>query len=109
VNHKCVERLWRREGLKVPKQKKDKRRRLFPGDGSSSRLRAEHADHVWSYDFMHDRTDDGRALRILNIIDEYTRECLAIDVGRSVTSENVLGRLAKLFATRGVPEHIRSQ
>lgn len=108
VNHKCIERLWRREGLKVPKQKKDKRRRLFPGDGSSSRLRAEHADHVWSYDFMHDRTDDGRALRILNIIDEYTRECLAIDVGRSVTSENVLGRLANLFATRGVPEHIRS-
>ena len=108
MNHKCIERLWRREGLKVPKQKKAKRRRLFPGDGSSARLQAEHADHVWSYDFMHDRTDDGRLLRILNIIDEHTRECLAIDVGRSVTSENVLARLAELFATRGVPEHIRS-
>jgi len=76
VNHKRVERIWRREGLKVP-QKQPKRRRLWLNDGSCIRLRPEHKDHIWSYDFVIARTAEGRAFRILNIIDEYTRECLA--------------------------------
>ena len=78
VNHKRIERLWRREGLKVP-QKQSKRRRLWFNDGSCVRLRPAYRDQVWSYDFVHDRTHDGRAFRMLTLIDEYTRECLAID------------------------------
>ncbi len=78
VNHKRVERLWRQEGLKVP-QRQPKRRRLWLGDGSIVRRRAEHRDHVWSYDFVFDRTADGRPLRLLPIVDEYTRECLSIN------------------------------
>ena len=85
VNHKRVERIWRKEGLKVP-QKQPKRRRLWLNDGSCIRLRPEYKDHVWSYDFMIDRTADGRAFKMLNIIDEYTRECLAILVARKVTN-----------------------
>ena len=107
VNHKRIERLWRREGLKVP-VKQPKRGRLWLNDGSCVRLRPTHRDHVWAYDFVEDRTHDGRKLRMLVVMDEYTRECLAIDVGRKLNSENVLERLAYLFATRGVPEHIRS-
>ncbi|HEY5657200.1 MAG TPA: IS3 family transposase [Myxococcota bacterium] len=107
VNHKRVERLWRREGLKVP-QKQPKRRRLWLNDGSCIRLRPERRDHVWSYDFVADRTSDGLPLKMLTVIDEYTRECLAIDVSRRLKSENVLDRLAELFMYRGVPEHIRS-
>jgi len=107
VNHKCVERLWRRESLKVLRRQ-PKRRRLWLNDGSCIRLRPTHTDHVWSYDFMQDRTDNGRSFRVLNIIDEFSRECLSIDVGRSVKSEDVLARLTELFVTRGVPEHIRS-
>ena len=107
VNHKRVERLWRQEGLKVP-QRQPKRRRLWLGDGSIVRRRAEHRDHVWSYDFVFDRTADGRPLRLLPIVDEYTRECLSIDVGRRLNSEHVLARLAELFVRRGVPEYIRS-
>ena len=107
VNHKRVERLWRQEGLKVP-QGQPKRRRLWLGDGSIVRRRAEHRDHVWSYDFVFDRTADGRPLRLLPIVDEYTRECLSIDVGRRLNSEHVLARLAELFVRRGVPEYIRS-
>ena len=84
VNHKRVERIWRREGLKVPK-KQPKRRRLWLNDGSCIRLRPEHKDHVWSYDFVIARTTEGRAFRILNIIDEYTRECLAALVKRRIT------------------------
>ena len=76
VNPKRVERIWRREGLKVP-PKQPKRGRLWLNDGSCVRLRAEYPNHVWSYDFVHDRTSDGRAFRMLNMIDEYTRECLA--------------------------------
>ena len=96
VNHKRVERLWRQEGLRVP-QRQPKRRRLWLGDGSIVRRRAEHRDHVWSYDFVFDRTADGRPLRLLPIVDEYTRECLSIDVGRRLNSEHVLARLAELF------------
>lgn len=107
VNHKRVERLWRREGLKIPK-KQPKRRRQWLNDGSCVRLRPQYKDHVWSYDFVHARTSDGRKLRFLTIIDEYTRESLAIDVGRRMTSENVLCRLAEIFIRRGVPAHIRS-
>lgn len=107
VNHKRVERLWRREGLKVP-QKQPRRRRLWFNDGSCVRLRPTHRDHVWSYDFVQARTHDGRAFRMLTVIDEFTRECLAIDVARRLTSEDVLERLSDLFIRRGVPEHIRS-
>ena len=106
-NHKRVERLWRREGLKVPK-KQPKRGRLWLNDGSCVRLRPLWKDHVWAYDFVHDRTHDGRPLRMLTLVDEYTRECLAIDVARRMTSEDVLERLTDLFIHRGVPDHIRS-
>jgi putative transposase len=107
VNHKRVERIWRSEGLKVPQRQKP-RRRLWLNDGSCVRLRPERKNHVWSYDFQSGRTSDGRPLRFLNILDEYTRECLSIDVGRSFTSEDVLERLEELFVSRGTPEHIRS-
>jgi len=107
VNHKRVERIWRQEGLKVPK-KQPKRGRLWLNDGSCVRLRAEHKDHVWAYDFVQARTYEGRSFRMLTVVDEHTRECLAIDVARNLKSDDVLERLAWLFVTRGVPEHIRS-
>ena len=107
VNHKRVERIWRQEGLKVP-EKQPKRGRLWLNDGSCIRLRPEHKDHVWSYDFVIARTSDGRPLKMLTIIDEYTRECLAILVERRLTSEDVINQLYTLFLLRGVPEHIRS-
>ena len=107
VNHKRVERIWRREGLKVPK-KQPKRGRLWLSDGSCMRLRPEYKDHVWSYDFMIERTTNGRAFKILNIIDEYTRECLGIMVKRRITSHEVIDKLFELFILRGIPEHIRS-
>ena len=87
-----VERLWKREGLKVP-PKQPKKARLWLNDGSCIRLRPEHENHVWSYDFMMDRTADGRAVRILNIIDEYTREALMIRVDRKLNSTDVLDAL----------------
>ena len=107
VNAKRVERIWRQEGLKVPK-KQPKRGRLWLSDGSCIRKRAERKDHVWSYDFVFDRTHDGRPLRMLTLVDEYTRECLAIDVERRLDSEDVLDRLEQLFVSRGTPEFIRS-
>ena len=107
VNHKRVERIWRREGLKVP-QKQPKRGRLWLNDGSCIRLRPEHKDHVWSYDFMVDRTTNGRAFRILNIIDEFTRECLSTKVNRNISSQDVIDELFSLFIFRSIPEHIRS-
>ncbi len=107
VNHKRVERLWRREGLKVP-QKQPKRKRLWLADGSCVRLRPAYPDHVWSYDFVQDRTSDGRAFRMLTLIDEHTRECLAIDAARKLKSGDVLERLSDLFVRRGVPAYIRS-
>ena len=107
VNHKRVERIWRQEGLKVPKRQ-PKRGRLWLNDGSCVRLRPQHRNHVWSYDFVHTRTRDGRAVRMLTIMDEHTRECLAIDVARKLCSEDVLHRLEALFWQNGVPEHIRS-
>ena len=107
VNHKRVAKIWRREGLRVP-QKQPKRSRLWLNDGSCIRLRPEHKDHVWSYDFVLARTNDGRAFRMLNIIDEFTRECLAILVARKITSQDVIDLLFHLIIFRGVPEHIRS-
>ena len=107
VNDKRVERIWRREGLKVP-AKQPKRRRLWLADGSCMRLRAEHANHVWSYDFVEDRTHDGRKYRMLNAVDEFTRECLAIRVARRLKSVDVIEMLAELFMLRGVPRYIRS-
>jgi putative transposase len=107
VNHKRVERIWRKEGLKVPK-KQPKRGRLWINDGSCIRLRPEHKDHVWSYDFMIEHTTNGRAFKILNIIDEFTRECLSIKVERKIKSQDVIDQLFYLFLFRGIPEHIRS-
>ena len=107
VNHKRVERIWRKEGLKVP-QKQPRRARLWLNDGSCIRLRPEHKDHVWSYDFMIDRTANGKAFKILNIIDEYTRECLAILVARKIKSQDVIDLLFWLFIIRGILKHIRS-
>jgi transposase InsO family protein len=107
ANHKRVERIWRQEGLKVP-AKQPKRGRLWLNDGSCIRLRPQRRNHVWSYDFLFDRTHDGRALKLLTVIDEYTRECLAIEVGRRLTSRDVLRVLAGVMLRRGVPAHIRS-
>jgi putative transposase len=107
VNHKKVERIWRKEGLKVPR-KQPKRKRLWLNDGSCIRLRPEHKDHVWSYDFVVSRTDDGRAFKLLTILDEYTRECLAIVVERCITAQDVIDQLFDLLVLRGIPEHIRS-
>jgi len=107
VNRKRVERIWKREGLKVPR-KQPKRGRLWLNDGSCIRLRPQRRDHVWSYDFVHDRTHNGRPLKILTVIDEYTRECLSLRVERRMTSEQVLETLAELFVYRGVPDNIRS-
>ncbi len=107
VNHKRVERIWREEGLKVP-QKQPKRGRLWLHDGSCIRLRPTHRHHVWAYDFVSERTHDGRPIKILTVLDEYSRECLAIVVERRLQSDDVLGCLAELFIQHGPPEHIRS-
>ena len=107
MNHKRVERIWRQEGLKVPK-KQPRKGRLWLNDGSCLRLRPCWRDHVWTYDFVANRTRDGRPLKMLTVVDGYTRECLAIDVGRRADSMSVLERLAALFVERGVPDYIRS-
>lgn len=107
VNHKRVERIWRREGLKVP-ARQPRRGRLWLNDGSCVRLRPERKNHVWAYDFVHIRTRDGKAVRLLTVIDEYTRECLAIRAGRSIRSSDVIEALAGLMTDKGIPEHIRS-
>jgi putative transposase len=107
VNHKRVERIWRQEGLKVP-QKQPKRKRLWLTDGSCIRLRPEHRDHVWSYDMAIIRTSDGRPLRILAIIDEFSRECLSLHVARRIRHQDVLDQLYELFIDRGTPGFLRS-
>jgi putative transposase len=107
VNHKRVERIWRREGLKVPK-KQPKRARLWLNDGSIIRLKPERKGHVWAYDFVACRTEDGRAVRMLTVIDEFTRECMAIKVARRIRSDDVIHGLTELFVLNGAPEHIRS-
>jgi putative transposase len=107
INHKRVERIWREEGLKRP-SKQPKRRRLWLRDGSCIRLRPEHRNHVWSYDFVEDRTSDGRKLRFLNVIDEATHECLASVPRRNWKSRDVVELLSGLMVERGCPEYIRS-
>lgn len=107
VNHKRIERLWRREGLKIP-YKQPKRRRLWFNDGSCVKLRPEYKNHVWSYDFVMDRTNNGKAIRMLTVIDEYSRECLAIKVNRKLNSLNVIDVLSELFIEKGMPKYIRS-
>ena len=107
VNHKRVARLWRREGLNVP-QKQPTRGRLWLTDGSCIRRRPEYRHHVWAYDFVAERTHDGRPLKILSVVDEYSRECLALVVARRLRATDVLETLADLFVTHGVPAHLRS-
>ena len=107
VNHKRVERIWRREGLKVP-GKQPKRGRLWLNDGSCIRLRPEHRNHGWAYDFGFDRTRQGRPLKLLNVVDEFTRQCLAIEVARKQSARDVLRTLAELMLRHGIPKHIRS-
>ena len=107
VTQKRVERLWRQEGLRVPR-KAPRRRRLWATDGSCTRHRAERPNPVWSDDFVHERTYDGRPLRLLTIVDESTRECLSIDVARRLRSDDVLARLTALFVRRGPPTFLRS-
>jgi putative transposase len=107
VNRKRVYRLWRQEGFQVPRKQR-KKRRLGSSAGGCLRRRAEHKDHVWAWDFVFDRTANGRSIKWLSIVDEYTRECLALEVDRNMTSEDVLDVLRDLFVIRGVPQHIRS-
>jgi putative transposase len=102
-----VQRIWRGEGLKVP-QKRNHRGRLWLNDGSCIRLRPERRNHVWSYDFVEAQTHDGRKLRLMTLIDEFSRECLAIRVARKINGLGVLETMAKVMMVRGVPEHIRS-
>jgi len=105
VNHKRVHRIWKEEGLALPRRRPKRRR---AGKTVEMVNKATHRDHVWSYDFVEDRTENGNKLRMLNVIDEYTRECLSIRVDRSICSAKVMDTLNWLFLTRGVPEHIRS-
>lgn len=107
INHKRVYRIWRTLGLKVP-QKQPKRRRLWTNDGSCIRFRAEHKNHVWSYDFMETRTSKGHKIKILNVIDEYTRECLISYPAKRIRSSDVINILRDLFLKHGTPEYIRS-
>jgi putative transposase len=112
INKKRVHRLWHQDSLRVPEGKQPKKRRLLlPGESENgcTRRRAEHKDHVWSYDFVMDLTQDGRRLKIMPVVDEYTRECLSIDVERSITAEDVVATLASLFPSRrSEPTFIRS-
>ena len=108
INHKRVERIWREEGLKLPK-KQTKKRRLWLTDSNCIRLRAEHKNHVWSYDFVEDKTwNNGKKIRILNIIDEYTRECLASIPRRSWRNNDVIEVLSQLMLLNGTPQYLRS-
>jgi putative transposase len=107
VNKKRVQRLWREAGLKIP-AKERKRRRLGSSENGCTRRRAEYPGHVWSYDFAMDATEDGRRLKIMPIVDEYSRECLALEMERSITAEGVVEILNLLFTERGEPAYIRS-
>lgn len=106
INHKRVERIWREQGLKVPK-KQPKRKRLYLNDGSCIRLRPLYQNHVWSYDFVTDRLGNGKKIRMLTVIDEYTRKCLMIQVDYQLKSDDVIDVLSTLFLTQGIPEYIR--
>ena len=108
VNKKRVQRLWREAGLKVPAGRERKRRRLGSSENGCTRRRAEYIDHVWSYDFAMDATEDGRRLKVMPIVDEYGRECLALEMERSITAKDVVGTLDRLFTERGEPDYIRA-
>ena len=108
VNKKRIYRLWREEGLKVPAKQRKRRRLVGKRENASSRKRAEYKDHVWTYDFVIDRTEDARTLKMMPVVDEYTRECLTLEVERSITAKEVVKTLATLFAHRGEPAFIRS-
>jgi putative transposase len=108
VNKKRVQRLWREAGLKVPASRERKRRRLGSSENGCTRRRAEYIDHVWSYDFAMDTTEDGRRLKVMPVVDEYTRECLALEIKRSITAGDVVEVLDRLFSERGEPAYIRS-
>ena len=107
VNNKRVYRIWRQEGLKVPRKRR-KKRSLGEGANACDRMRETHANHVWSWDFIFDRTERGQTLKLFTIIDEYTRRCITLDVSRSFKSEDIIDRLSELFVMYGMPEHIRS-
>jgi putative transposase len=107
VNRKRVERIWRQEALKVPARQK-KRGRLYLNDGSCIRLRPCWQNHVWAYDFVAERLLDGTKIRFLTVVDEYTRECLALRVGYNLKSDDVMDVLTSLFIEKGIPDHIRS-
>ena len=107
VSHGRVARIWRREGLRVP-HKQPKRSRLWLNDGSCMRLRPERANHVWSWDFVFDRTDDGRPIKLMVVIDEYSRQCLAIHVARRIRAKEAIDVFADLMEIHGIPEHIRA-
>jgi len=108
VNKKRVHRLWREAGLRVPTKERKRRRLTGISENGCTRRRAEYIDHVWSYDFAMDATEDGRRLKAMPIVDEYSRECLALEVERSITAENVVEVLDRLFTERGEPAYIRS-
>ena len=108
VNKKRVHRLWREADLKVPAGRRRKRQRLGSSENGVARRRAEYLGHLWSYDFAMDATEDGRRLKMMPVVDEYSRECLALEVERSITSEEVVKTLDRLFAERGAPRFIRS-
>jgi putative transposase len=107
VSHGRVMRIWRREGLRVP-SRQPKRRRLWLNDGSCIRLRPERPNHVWSWDFVFDRTDDGRPIKLMVVIDEYTRQCLAIYAARRIRAKDAIDVFADLMEVHGIPEHIRA-
>ena len=108
VNKKRILRLWREAGLKVPQKQHKSRRLMGDSENGLSRRKAEHPGHVWSYDFAMDATEDGRRLKLMPVVDEYSRECLALEMERSITSEEVIDTLRRLFIERGAPEYIRS-
>lgn len=108
VNKKRVQRLWREADLKVPQKQHKSQRPMGSSESGVSRRKAEYPGHVWSYDFAMDQTEDGRRLKLMPVVEEYTRECLALPTERSITSEEVIQTLAYLFAERGAPDYIRS-
>jgi transposase InsO family protein len=108
VNRKRIQRIWKHEGLKVAQPRKQKRARWGGSENSCVRRRAEYIGHVWSWDFIHDQTSDGQALKILSLVDEFSKECLLLLVARNITAEHVIDALCELFRNRGVPAHIRS-
>ena len=107
ISYNRVERIWKQEGLKVPARQRP-RKRLWLNDGSCIRLRPEWKNHVWAYDFVHCRTADGQAFRVLVALDEYSRECLALHVARKIRAEQVMHVLADLFLAHGLPDNLRS-